>query len=49
MEFKLAWLAHLAAMPGKTTTDNVGTETAAAIVSYQHPDHDTEAGWTPTK
>jgi hypothetical protein len=49
VESKLAWLAHLAAMPGKTTIDNVGTETAAAIVSYQHPDHDTEAGWTPTK
>jgi hypothetical protein len=49
VESKLAWLAHLAAMPGKTTTENVGTETAAAIVSYQHPDHDTEAGWTPTK
>jgi hypothetical protein len=49
VESKLAWLAHLATMPGKTTIDNVGTETAAAIVSYQHPDHDTEAGWTPTK
>ena len=49
VESRLAWLAHLAAMPGKTTTDNVGTETAAAIISYQHPDHDTEAGWTPTK
>ena len=49
VESRLAWLAHLVAMPGKTTTDNVGTETAAAIISYQHPDHDTEAGWTPTK
>jgi hypothetical protein len=49
VESKLAWLAHLAAMPGKTTIDNVGTGTAAAIASYQHPDHDTEAGWTPTK
>jgi hypothetical protein len=49
VESKLAWLARLSAMPGRTTIDNVGTETAAAIVSYQHPDHDTEAGWTPPK
>ncbi len=49
VESKLGWLARLAAMPGKSTVDNVGPETAAAIVSYQHPDHDTEAGWKPTK
>jgi hypothetical protein len=49
VESKLAWLSRLAAMSGKTTLDNVGPETAGAITSYQHPDHDTEAGWKPTK
>ena len=45
VESKLAWLAGLPAMPGKTTLQNVGTNTLAAVISYQHPDHDTEAGW----
>jgi hypothetical protein len=49
VESKLAWLARIPTMSGKTTVDNVGTETAAAIVSFQHPDHDTDAGWTPSK
>jgi len=40
VESKLAWLARLAAMPGRTTAQNAGAG-AAALVSYQHPDHDT--------
>jgi hypothetical protein len=48
-ESKLAWLAHLADFPGKTTAENSGAATIAAIVSYQHPDHDTPAGWRPKK
>ena len=47
VESKLEWLAPLAAFPGKSTTDNVGAETAAAVTSYQHPDHDTGPDWTP--
>jgi hypothetical protein len=49
VESKLAWLASLPTMPAKTTIDNVGPDTAGAVVSCQHPDHDTEAGWTPTQ
>jgi hypothetical protein len=47
VESKLPWLASLSGMPGRTTIANVGPETAAAIVNYQHPDHDTDAGWMP--
>jgi hypothetical protein len=48
-ESKLTWLAHLDRLPGRSTTDNVGAATAAQVVSYQHPDHDTDAGWTPPR
>ena len=37
MESKLEWLARLPAMPGKTTTQNVGAET---VTSYQHADRE---------
>ena len=46
-EGRLAWLAGLAALPGRTTVENVGAGAAAAIVSFQHPDHDTPDGWQP--
>lgn len=39
-EGKLGWLATLAALPGKTTAENIGDEKVAAIVSYQHPDRE---------
>jgi hypothetical protein len=41
-EAKLAWLETLATMPGKTTLESMGAERAGRIVSYQHPDEDTE-------
>ena len=44
VESKLDWLAHLAALPGKTTLENTGAEKLAGVVDYQHPDHDTDAG-----
>ncbi|HJZ45215.1 MAG TPA: GFA family protein [Hyphomicrobiaceae bacterium] len=46
-ESKLAWLAHLPDLPGKTTSENSGAETIAAVESHQHPDHDTAADWRP--
>ena len=49
VESKLAWLEGLASLPGKSTLENVGTETAAGVVVYQHPDHDTDAGWKSGK
>ena len=41
-ESKLAWLTTIATMPGKTTQENMGVERMRTIVSYQHPDKDTE-------
>jgi len=39
VESKLAWIAHLHNLPGKTTSENAGSDRAGGIVSYQHPDH----------
>jgi hypothetical protein len=39
-EGKLAWVSTLHQMPGKTTSDNIGAQKLAAIVSYQHPDRE---------
>lgn len=49
VESKQAWLAHLAALPAKTTLENVGAEKLAAVISCQHADHDTGAGWPPSR
>jgi hypothetical protein len=40
-ESRLAWVDRIGEMPGKTTLENTGAEKLAAIVSYQHPDHET--------
>lgn len=41
IESKLAWIAHLHELPGKTTSENADSGEAGSIVSYQHPDHNT--------
>jgi hypothetical protein len=38
IESRLAWLAGLNALPGKTTLDNIGAENLSAIESFQHAD-----------
>jgi hypothetical protein len=48
-ESQLAWVDHIAAIPGKTTLDNTGAEKLATIVSHQHPDHDTGPDWKPRR
>lgn len=40
-ESKLVWSAGLSTLPGRTTAVNMGADRAAAVVSHQHPDHDT--------
>jgi hypothetical protein len=47
IESKLAWVADIARLPGRTTEQSSGAAKLARLVSYQHPDHDTGAGWTP--
>ena len=46
-EGKLSWVARLSSLPGKTTLESMGAERLAQVISYQHPDHDTAADWTP--
>lgn len=41
-EGKAQWIAHLADMPGRTTTENMGADRAAGVVSFQYPDQDQE-------
>jgi len=48
-ESKLAWLARIATLPSKTTIESSGAARLASIVSYQHPDHDTPADWSPPR
>jgi hypothetical protein len=47
-ESMLAWLGAIAALPGKTTVANL-SPAPPNVVSYQHPDHDTEANWQPSR
>jgi hypothetical protein len=46
IESRLAWLDHVKYLPGSTTESDMPAETAAKLVSHQHPDHDTDS-WTP--
>jgi hypothetical protein len=46
-ESQLAWVVHIADMPGKSTLENTGAEKLVAIESYQHPDCDTGDDWQP--
>jgi hypothetical protein len=41
-EGKLGWVDTIAAMPSKTTLENMGAERLGKIINYQHPDADTE-------
>ena len=45
VESKLGWLQRLAALPPKSTLENIGAEKLAGITGYQHPDHDTGPDW----
>ena len=47
VESRLPWLDRLAssALPGRTTAETATPE--RPVASYQHPDHDTPADWTP--
>ena len=47
-ESMLTWLAEVAALPGKTTSANLGPA-PEKVVSFQHPDHATEPNWQPPR
>ena len=42
IESRMPWAAELAGLPEKRTDDFMPAERLARIVSFQHPDHDTE-------
>lgn len=43
VESRLPWLAELAGLPASRTEDDTPSDRLAAIVSHQHPDHDTDS------
>ena len=46
-ESKLAWLAHRVDCRARPRSTSPARTSFAAMVSYQHPDHDTPADWPP--
>ncbi|MFM9857291.1 GFA family protein [Pseudoxanthobacter sp. M-2] len=46
IEARMPWLASLDRLPGSVTEDDMPEGAMDALVSYQHPDHDT-ADWPP--
>lgn len=44
IESQLAWVNAIGSLPGRTTAELPGAEALKENVSYQHPDHDTQAG-----
>ena len=49
IEGRVPWLRHIDALQAETTEASMSAERAERFVSYQHPDHDTEADWTPPR
>jgi hypothetical protein len=46
-ESRLDWVDDLAKLGDKPLGSNVSTTVQVAFVNFQHPDHDTPAGWRP--
>lgn len=46
-ESKLHWLDAVPSLPARTTQQNYEGRGKRRIVSFQHPDHDTLADWSP--
>ncbi|HEV8678622.1 MAG TPA: GFA family protein [Stellaceae bacterium] len=49
IEGRIGWLDTIDGLPGETTAASMSAERARKFVSYQHPDHDTEADWAPQR
>jgi hypothetical protein len=48
-ESRLPWIDKLAALPAQTTEELYATREKRRIKSFQHPDHDTAADWSPRR
>ena len=48
-EGRLPWLDRLTSLPAQTTQDIHTARKLAPVASFQHPDHDTAADWSPPR
>jgi len=48
-ESRLPWVDALGSLPAQTTGELHAARKMGRITSYQHPDHDTPADWTPPR
>lgn len=48
LEARIPWVASVLDRPGETTAQSMDTDRQAALLNFQHPDHDTPDGWAPT-
>jgi len=46
-ESMLHWIGGAMSLPARTTEQNYANRSKRQVVSFQHPDHDTPADWTP--
>lgn len=46
-ESMLHWIGGVTSLPARTTQQNYANRNKRAVVSFQHPDHDTPADWMP--
>jgi hypothetical protein len=49
VESRIGWLDAVAALPVATTDADMTADRRQRYVNYQHPDHDTAAGWAPPR
>jgi hypothetical protein len=48
-ESRLRWVDKLPSLPGQTTQDIHAARGQAPVASFQHPDHQTGAQWSPPR
>ena len=49
IEGRLGWLDRIGTLPVETTDESMAADRQRRFVDYQHPDHDTPAGWAPPR
>jgi hypothetical protein len=49
IESRVGWVDAVPSLPALSTQQNYEGQGKRHIVSFQHPDHDTPAGWTPPR
>lgn len=49
VESRVPWLDGIGSLSAETTAGSMPAQRQAAIVNYQHPDHETPPDWTPPR